>query len=144
MAGGIASFFDFYPRSPCGERHDSYVIMEATKIISIHALLAESDYSRVYTQADTQMISIHALLAESDLFLRLDPMTRPYFYPRSPCGERPSGAASMSRYRNFYPRSPCGERLANMSIIYPIHGISIHALLAESDGTPISEIPVGW
>ena len=57
-----------------------------------------------------------------------------YFYPRSPCGERPSDivtikqeatisihallAESDGRYRrchhyarNFYPRSPCGERL---------------------------------
>ena len=56
---------DFYPRSPCGERRsgrlnssairiflstlslrratETYVIMEATKVISIHALLAESD-----------------------------------------------------------------------------------------------------
>ena len=57
-----------------------------------------------------------------------------YFYPRSPCGERPttltriayeayisihallaeSDAASLFFalcYSNFYPRSPCGERL---------------------------------
>ena len=34
---------NFYPRSPCGERHETYVVMEATKVISIHALLAESD-----------------------------------------------------------------------------------------------------
>ena len=79
--------------------------------ISIHALLAESDLMwyqcntvvkeflstlslRRATQSSRtgirkQVISIHALLAESDLFLRFGPMTRPYFYPRSPCGERP-------------------------------------------------------
>ena len=35
---------------------------------------------------------------------------------------------------NFYPRSPCGERQANaVDQILPGH-ISIHALLAESDG----------
>ena len=56
-------------------------------------------------------ISIHALLAESDhtgvstIFRAL------YFYPRSPCGERP----------HIHSTSP-GRR-----------GISIHALLAESD-----------
>ena len=83
----------FYPRSPCGERHDTYVIMEATKVISIHALLAESDLWYPLRQwgatpflstlslrrATTEMrvavddikISIHALLAESD------PMTGP-------------------------------------------------------------------
>ena len=55
----------FYPRSPCGERHDTYVIMEATKVISIHALLAESDQAHQGQKAQDQ-----------------------YFYPRSPCGER--------------------------------------------------------
>ena len=62
--------------------------MEATKIISIHALLAESD--RIFTNGKQLVhISIHALLAESD--------------PKSFRGRRCSA--------NFYPRSPCGERL---------------------------------
>ena len=33
-----------------------------------------------------------------------------YFYPRSPCGERPISGYSPAAGRNFYPRSPCGER----------------------------------
>ena len=78
-------------------------------------------------------ISIHALLAESD-GLSYPYCTRLcYFYPRSPCGERPP-ATSMEIsairisihallaesdctqrkhtgvHRDFYPRSPCGER----------------------------------
>ena len=56
-------------------------------------------------------ISIHALLAESD--------SAPRFTP----------AAS----RNFYPRSPCGERPTMIDQGANSHGISIHALLAESD-----------
>ena len=56
-------------------------------------------------------ISIHALLAESDPFSRCGRMTRRYFYPRSPCGERPAHCFDG------------GEA----------SGISIHALLAESD-----------
>ena len=79
-----------------------------------------------------------------------------YFYPRSPCGERLCNMHSL-RYccTNFYPRSPCGERprsgrpcravhkfLSTLSLrratggrraIDPETGISIHALLAESD-----------
>ena len=58
-----------------------------TYIISIHALLAESDARKV-AAVRAYKISIHALLAESD-----------------PRGKAPSKA----RY-NFYPRSPCGER----------------------------------
>ena len=34
---------DFYPRSPCGERHWAKAIFRYLGIISIHALLAESD-----------------------------------------------------------------------------------------------------
>ena len=59
---------NFYPRSPCGERR-LYVNMPcAFDIISIHALLAESDQV-----ANT-----------------LDRLYK-NFYPRSPCGERRMG-----------------------------------------------------
>ena len=34
---------------------------------------------------------------------------------------------------NFYPRSPCGERLPLVCMTDGVTGISIHALLAESD-----------
>ena len=58
-----------------------------------------------------------------------------YFYPRSPCGERPFkiGENLMDR-KHFYPRSPCGERLYLVRGQRPNWRISIHALLAESDG----------
>ena len=46
--------------------HETYVVMEATKVISIHALLAESDLI-ILCQLSGPYISIHALLAESDL-----------------------------------------------------------------------------
>ena len=36
----------------------------------------------------------------------------------------------------FYPRSPCGERPGTMPWACCTVGISIHALLAESDGVP--------
>ena len=37
--------------------------------------------------------------------------------------------------RHFYPRSPCGERQGEKRANQSEHCISIHALLAESDGT---------
>ena len=56
--------------------------------ISIHALLAESD--RDLPQWSVwDCISIHALLAESDAAITVHPPWPSYFYPRSPCGERP-------------------------------------------------------
>ena len=81
----------------------------------------------------TYLISIHALLAESDPLRQLQFALCRNFYPRSPCGERldqmPSSRAfarflstlSLRRATSerkpqapesayFYPRSPCGER----------------------------------
>ena len=82
-----------------------------TYVISIHALLAESDWWLRCWQLATRDISIHALLAESDWDLMGD----------------------LSYDRNFYPRSPCGERHALDISARRGASISIHALLAESD-----------
>ena len=56
------------------------------------------------------MISIHALLAESDVQRGPRPHQGRHFYPRSPCGERPYSSAAPQPGKYFYPRSPCGER----------------------------------
>ena len=85
--------FDFYPRSPCGERLYANFSGFYWWIISIHALLAESD-TLGQTFACWYIISIHALLAESDA--GKGPTVKGYrnFYPRSPCGERPTPSAN--------------------------------------------------
>ena len=79
--------------------------------ISIHALLAESD--GLFMLYDTT-----SLIFLSTLSLRRATrnggrswMYVLYFYPRSPCGERP-GAVFCFFFLEFYfyPRSPCGER----------------------------------
>ena len=67
-----------------------------TKGISIHALLAESDALAMAGYTKAEIISIHALLAESDPALLIPRMDRRYFYPRSPCGERP-GVSTIFR-----------------------------------------------
>ena len=124
------------------------------------------------------VISIHALLAESDLIHIMQYSVRKNFYPRSPCGERPivfvmwmmflsflstlslrratspcgrfmrlvaisihALLAESDMYRDrippkrsyFYPRSPCGERHMASGLVVQLNIISIHALLAESD-----------
>ena len=91
MAGpsGPAFLYNFYPRSPCGERPAFDILAVSALLISIHALLAESDCEGVSLlrkitrflstlslrratdfhslNLDWILISIHALLAESDL-----------------------------------------------------------------------------
>ena len=60
------------------------------------------------------IISIHALLAESDWSLINNGPGVIYFYPRSPCGERLlAKTKTRQKVKNFYPRSPCGERPVN-------------------------------
>ena len=101
-------------------------------------------------------ISIHALLAESDRVESFCATPGFYFYPRSPCGERPAWNRFAQRRdfisihallaesdefkppvkthrQDFYPRSPCGERPWHLHCVFIFAGISIHALLAESD-----------
>ena len=79
------------------------------------------------------MISIHALLAESDCPLFFSCWLLAYFYPRSPCGERQIPNQRKIDQQNFYPRSPCGERRWTLQNHHDTSPISIHALLAESD-----------
>ena len=102
-------------------------------MISIHALLAESDWRKVrrhtfdrnfYPRSpcgerrrqnrcgpSRTAISIHALLAESDNIYMEHTHGGEYFYPRSPCGERLVAFAKIGvTQEHFYPRSPCGER----------------------------------
>ena len=83
----------FYPRSPCGERPDDRQKRARQAIISIHALLAESDENHEYHLPDSWD-----------------------FYPRSPCGERPYSQHVIRPSEYFYPRSPCGERRHGVGI----------------------------
>ena len=125
----------FNPRSPCGERHVSTCPAVPPVGISIHALLAESDF----------------------LARRSTSSEKPDFNPRSPCGERHWTSPGRSIHRDFNPRSPCGERRecrcrcckngsfqSTLSLrratrchahTAAVCDISIHALLAESDAS---------
>ena len=105
-----------------------------SSIISIHALLAESDGVTVLGIQHRVGISIHALLAESDYvlvntFLEIFEFLSTLSLRRATSIKPIFGKIDT----NFYPRSPCGERPdirpPNLSSI----SISIHALLAESD-----------
>ena len=88
---------------------------------------------------DAINISIHALLAESDHPSLSDIEQHTYFYPRSPCGERPKQPKHQTQTQYFYPRSPCGERRVFNLFANPGSTISIHALLAESDADALTD-----
>ena len=80
-------------------------------LISIHALLAESD------------VKNSPALLSNDQFLSTLSLRRATFARQVQC----------IILRNFYPRSPCGERPPFLLCHDLARDISIHALLAESD-----------
>ena len=91
----------FYPRSPCGERHQDKVALPPAQKISIHALLAESDYITIITICiASKFLSTLSLrrATNADCNYR---NVRPDFYPRSPCGERPWARGSRVTYIEF-------------------------------------------
>ena len=125
-------------------------------LISIHALLAESDDSgprkikvdflflstlslRRATAQVCQVVSAELYFyPRSPCGERLHHHLIPnsgtlHFYPRSPCGERLHCKTPITFRHYFYPRSPCGERLYDTYAKVLRVNISIHALLAESD-----------
>ena len=56
------------------------------------------------------------------------------FYPRSPCGERPDGLFYFDRRNIFLSTLSLRRATLRRNANYNCHNISIHALLAESDG----------
>ena len=81
----------FYPRSPCGERLHKPGLF--------------------FQQA---VISIHALLAESDRCARRRNHRNRHFYPRSPCGERlvpwmTTGSRDTISIHALLAESDCGD-----------------------------------
>ena len=127
-------YLHFYPRSPCGERRKA----------QRQACLRYQFLSTLSLRRATVLCLFPCrlfLLFLSTLSLRRATFTGfgwlqivYNFYPRSPCGERPSEKSTPEEAkRYFYPRSPCGERRVTVLGIQHKVGISIHALLAESD-----------
>ena len=124
---------NFYPRSPCGERPAGPDRQRAGPGISIHALLAESDYCwRVTTPSRPLFLSTLSLRRATTIFA-----VRPYDAPiflstlslrratvegicfnvqvpisiHALLAESDDAGVHHIRYHHdFYPRSPCGER----------------------------------
>ena len=80
-------------------------------IISIHALLAESDLTPPAAACGANIFLSTLSLRRATNWPRVMVSPTLYFYPRSPCGERPRYLSIPSwNTSDFYPRSPCGER----------------------------------
>ena len=128
---------------------------DTKRIISIHALLAESDILHTAHQVRTAKflstlslrratdlpglyclrlcISIHALLAESDSMAVNKVVINDISIHALLAESDKRMRQSKEKPRHFYPRSPCGERLQTRRQVLHNWNICIHALLAESD-----------
>ena len=100
----------FDPRSPCGERRISAMVMPSPPSISIHAPRAGSDRGYI----------IYDVFVED-------------FNPRSPCGERLSLFANRSRSLVFQSTLPVRGATYTMHSFGEYPRISIHAPRAGSD-----------
>ena len=84
----------FYPRSPCGERHQPVTMHTWRKVF----------LSTLSLRRATPLTS-----GTKTIFTN--------FYPRSPCGERRCLIMLGGFAVDFYPRSPCGERLGTLRTV---------------------------
>ena len=105
----------FYPRSPRGERLNDTPPVQWTPKISIHAPREGSDVLAPPVCLGERGISIHAPREGSDILSASASATRPYFYPRSPRGER------------HYCPGNC-RWVTNISIHAPREGSDLRAL----------------
>ena len=134
LCGGLwKGEFNFYPRSPCGERRagQSWKTV-CSKFLSTLSLRRATDEHITPEQAHKFLstlslrratytiapcfhlvyISIHALLAESDGFLwHFCPCDIIFLSTLSLRRATESMEHEFERNAHFYPRSPCGERL---------------------------------
>ena len=169
----------FNPRTPCGVRlHDidvsgfiemfqsthslrsatqGHTSQVASRIVSIHALLAECDY-RFTIRYRPRRVSIHALLAECDVGATNCAWPETGFNPRTPCGVRhafrffvearalfqsthslrsATGRQLAPRHfvRSFNPRTPCGvRRIRNRPARLSPKFQSTHSLRSATNG----------
>ena len=130
---GGSNYEYFYPRSPCGER----LILHMAHLME-HLFLSTLSLRRATALGLPgwlrTLISIHALLAESDNDARHRTYhVNEFLSTLSLRRATISCAWSASKFGDFYPRSPCGERRRRSVKLFRQNYISIHALLAESD-----------
>ena len=102
---------NFYPRSPCGERH-THPIGVLVRVVFLSTLSLRRATVK-------KAIAFYPPIFLSTLSLRRATYN--------------SGNSCTQAEPDFYPRSPCGERPAAKNGSTRSNSISIHALLAESD-----------
>ena len=101
--------------------------------ISIHALLAESDVSLPRYHAVGVLFLSTLSLRRATIISQHSAPDNGNFYPRSPCGERPLYPSKYCISMAFLSTLSLRRATSLIDHFRRHNGISIHALLAESD-----------
>ena len=133
-AGCLICLLYFYPRSPCGERQLCFIQPPAVIVF----------LSTLSLRRATCSLSLCRI---RPLFLSTLSLRRAtcgccgrcrywgYFYPRSPCGERPNPRQNQHQRKHISIHALLAESDARRALGFVDPDISIHALLAESDSS---------
>jgi len=105
----------FYPRSPCGERPVIFVIIVHDLIFLSTLSLRRATPRRLATVDSAQVFLSTLSLRRATNLKALCAVTLPYFYPRSPCGERLGTGFATPYFRQFL--STLSLRRATMYMI---------------------------
>ena len=123
----------FYPRSPCGER-----LIFTTRHMAVGVFLSTLSlrratlHYRLYHRCMHRFLSTLSLRRATRNERKPTPLDR-YFYPRSPCGERPSRLHKNICVWGFLSTLSLRRATSEYRSNSICRCISIHALLAESD-----------
>ena len=123
---------DFYPRSPCGERRRKQQVHELwLGFLSTLSLRRATICGRSATTCARFLSTLSLRRATGAALWRADRLAD--FYPRSPCGERPSPQPQLPSCLGFLSTLSLRRATSTNLSLSISNGISIHALLAESD-----------
>ena len=132
--------FNFYPRSPCGERQSPKCVLPwTTSNFYPRSPCGERRGIIRRNFVGRRFLSTLSLRRATVLFNPYQYIVS-YFYPRSPCGERPYGRINDISRLIFLSTLSLRRATALKTIKALFDTISIHALLAESDHTDVSTI----
>ena len=127
------SYFNFNPRSPCGERH-GFPRHPCNRVQFQSTLPVRGATNFSFVSFYLKHISIHAPRAGSDLRPHAGSRKgRLYFNPRSPCGERRQKPGLLSPYGIFQSTLPVRGATQTLFALCHRQHISIHAPRAGSD-----------
>ena len=114
----VRRLYNFYPRSPCGER------------------------LCVCWMVPSRLLFLSTLSLRRATPKRVPPPWAPVnFYPRSPCGERLDKLCEFNRNNGFLSTLSLRRATTDTTSAKMPRSISIHALLAESDVVKLQCIP---